>query len=271
MEYKNILLERDEDTLKVTLNRPEVLNAISNPMIMELMDLFSKLRDDDEIRFLVFTGAGRAFSSGADLKEMGKAFEEGLPQFMEDGKKKQKLGHRLMKEVENLEQITIAAVNGVMAGAGMALALACDFRIASDKATFSIPETNVGVFFTWGCTPRLIKLVGPSKAKELIVTCDTIDASEALRIGLVNKVVPHERLMDEVKDFIQKIRRTSSIAVKFVKLIANAYSTPIIGDLTYYEPELVRLCYMSEDYEEAVRAFGEKRKPKFTGKLRIKE
>ena len=269
MEYKYILVERERDALKITLNRPEVLNAMNIPMIEELMDVFRKVRDDGDVRFLIFTGSGEAFSSGADMKETGKSREEGLLSFIEERKVKQKLGHKFMRELESLEQVTIGAVNGIAVGAGVALLLACDFRIASERARFYIPETNVGIFFTWGCTPRLVKLVGPSKAKELIMTCDITDAEEALRIGLVNKVVPHNSLMDEVQKFIDKIRKRSPLAIRLVKLVANAYSTPIIGDLTLYEPELVRLCYVCEDADEAIRAFREKREPRFTGKLRV--
>jgi enoyl-CoA hydratase/carnithine racemase len=270
-KFNNILVEQDGEILKVILNRPKVLNAMNIPMVEELLDLFSTIRHDRGIRFLVFTGAGRAFTSGADMKETDAAREQGYAAFLEGRKVKQKLGHVFMKSLENLEQVTIVAANGMVVGAGIALALGCDFRIASDQALFSIPEAGIGIFFTWGSTARLVKLVGPSNAKELIMTCDQIDAEEAFRIGFVNKVVPHERLMEEVYGFIGKIARRSDIAVRQTKLIANAVSTPLIGDISNYEPELVELCYLNEDADEAVNAFKEKREPRFTGKTRIVE
>jgi len=269
--YQNILAEQDREILKVTLNRPNVLNAMSIPMVEEFIDLFSKIRNDREIRFVVFTGAGRAFSSGADMKETDEARQQGLAAFVESRKVKQKLGHIFMKALENLEQVTIAAANGWVIGGGVALTLGCDFRIASEQAVFNIPETGIGLFFTWGSTARMVKLLGPSKAKELIMTCDRIDAQEAFRIGLVNKVVSHEKLMEGVYEFIAKIAKRSNIAIRHVKLIANAVSTPLIGDIGNYEPELVELSYLNEDAEEAVKAFKEKREPRFTGKIRIVE
>ena len=270
-KYKFILVERDKNIMIVTLNRPEVLNAVNIPMVEEMLDLFSEIRHDRGVRFLVFTGTGRAFTSGADMKETEEARRKEYADFVESRKVKQKLGHIFMKSLENLEQVTVVAANGLVVGAGVALALGCDFRIASDRALFSIPETGIGLFFTWGSTARLVKLVGPSNAKELIMTCDQIDAAEALRIGFVNKVVPHETLMEEVDRFIGKIARRSDVAIRHTKLIANAISTPLVGDICNYEPELVELCYLNEDAQEAINAFKEKREPRFTGKTRIAE
>ena len=269
--YQNILTEQDGQILKVTLNRPEVLNAMNLPMVEEIMDLFSKIRNDRNIRFVVFTGNGRAFTAGVDMKETAEAKEQGYAAFVESRKIKQKLGHIFMKYLENLEQVTIVAANGLVVGAGIAFALGCDFRISSDRALFSIPETSIGIFFTWASTARMVKLVGLSNAKEMIMTGDRIDADEAFRIGLVNKVVPHDRLMEEVYNFIGKIARRSNIAIRYTKLIANAVATPLIGDISNYEPELVELCYLNEDTEEAINAFKEKREPRFTGKTRIVE
>lgn len=266
MNYETLLVEKYGETTIVTLNIPDKLNPIGARVVEELTAAWEKAKEDGT-RFIVFTGAGRAFSAGANLREADTESKKGIAYFQSARIERQKGGHKFMRELERLEQITICAINGIAAGAGVALALACDFRIASDKATLSIPEVNVGLFFTWGCTPRLIRLVGPSKAKELIMTCDTIDAAEALRIGLVNKVVPHEKLMDSVKEMIEKIASKAPHAIRMTKMIANAVSTPLIGDISFYEPDLVAICYGSGDPVEGHKAFLEKRKPSFKGRM----
>ncbi|RLC71451.1 MAG: hypothetical protein DRI26_05085, partial [Chloroflexi bacterium] len=185
MDYETLLIDKKEGITTVTLNRPAKLNAMSEQMIQELVQLFTELRQDAVTRFVIFTGAGRAFSAGADVATLAD-----LGKDLTLARMGQLLGHDFMRSLENLEQVTIAAVNGLAMGAGLSLAMACDFRIASETASFGIPEAAVGVFFTWGCTPRLTKLIGPAKAKELIMTADPVDAKEALAIGLVNKVLP---------------------------------------------------------------------------------
>jgi len=144
--------------------------------------------------------------------------------------------------------------------------MGCDFRIASQSASFGIPEANIGIFFTWGCTPRLTRLIGPAKAKELIMTCDRIDAEEALSIGLVNKVVPPEQLMEAAHELVDKIAARGPLAIRIAKKIVNAAAAANFGDLYICEPELVERLFVSPEPAEGIRAFIEKRKPKFTGR-----
>lgn len=266
MSYETILVEKDDYITTITLNRPERLNTVNARMIEELAQVFTELKEDDETRFVIVTGAGRVFTAGADLNDSRIAAERGKDYHVRDRRRSQKKGHDFMRLLESLEQVTIVAFNGLAVGAGIALSEACDFRIAAESASFLIAETNVGIFFTWGSTPRLVRLIGPARTKEFIMTAEPIDAQEALRIGLVNKVVPDQELMKATHEMIEKIASRAPLAVKMTKMIVNAVSKPTIGDVSLYEPDLVARLYLSDDPREALDAFFEKRKPKFTGK-----
>ncbi|MBE0414995.1 MAG: enoyl-CoA hydratase/isomerase family protein [Dehalococcoidia bacterium] len=263
MAYETLLVEKLGATTTVTLNRPAKLNAMNGQMLAEFDQLFTELRTDLETRFVIFTGAGRAFTSGADLRDLVVPTEGPVPPHAR-ARLGQLGGQDFIRSLESLEQITIAAVNGFALGAGLVLAMGCDFRIASENASFGIPETNVGLFFTWGCTPRLTRLIGPAKAKEMILTCDVIGAEEALAIGLVNKVVPRERLMEAAHELIDKIASRAPLAIRMTKKLVNAAAAPNFGDLYICEPELVERLFLSPDLTEGMRAFIEKRKPNFT-------
>lgn len=266
MTYKNLTIEREERVLTVTLNRPDKLNAMSPELITELLHLASELREDPDCRFVIITGAGRAFSAGADLSGRGGPAPERPEEEATLYRYKQLLGHDFMRTMENLEQITIAAVNGLALGAGLSICMTCDFRIASEKAFFGIPETNVGIFYTWGCTPRLTALIGPAWTKDLIMTTRKIDANEALRIGLVHRVVSEDRLMEIAKELAGEIATKAPLAIRMTKKIINASAAPNIGDIYLCEPELVERLYLSHEPWEGANAFLERRKPLFKGK-----
>jgi len=263
MKYKTLLVERSGNMATVTLNRPEILNAMNTQVMLELKELLAQLRGEQETRFVIFTGAGKAFSCGVEFTK--KAMDERYagPELPNE-RLWQLFGHDFMHTMENLEQVTIAAVNGAAVGAGLCLAMNCDFRIASENAVFGIPEANLGIFFTWGATPRLTALIGPAKTKEMIMTCDNIDSREALAMGLVNKVVPAEQLMSSCKELVEKIATKGPLAVRICKKIVNAASLSRMADLYPCEPELVERLHLSGDVEEGVRAFMEKRPPRFT-------
>jgi len=265
MTFKTIIVEKSGRTATVTLNRPDKLNAMNSQMIEEFNTLFQELKEDDQTRCVIFTGAGRAFTAGIDLNSM--AAEAGDSVSVEtSGRVQQLWGHDFVRSLENIEQITIAAINGLAVGGGVVISMSCDFRIASEKARLGVVETNVGIFFTWGCTPRITALLGPAKAKELIMTGDIIDAEKALRIGLVNQVVPHDQLMITVKNLSEKIESKAPLAIRMTKKLVNASTAAGFGNTYLLEPELVERLYLSQDPAEGALAFKERRMPQFVGK-----
>ena len=236
-EYRNLLLEADPPVLKVTLNRPAKGNAVNKEMSAELMDLFTELRYEPDIHYVVITGQGRFFSVGADIPEAVRNMENGKLG-SEQIRTYQADGNELMRKLENLEQITICAINGPMIGGGLALAMACDFRLMDSEAWTSIPESELGLFFTWGSTPRLTKLVGGSMAKKLIMLCDRIDADEALRIGLVDQVTPPGELNNVVEEMLAKLKKIPFLPIRLTKKIVNSVEATAMGNIAVFEPEL---------------------------------
>jgi enoyl-CoA hydratase/carnithine racemase len=263
MEFETLQIERDGEVMTVSLNRPEKLNAINDTMIKELTDLCATLRGDTSTRFVIITGTGKAFSSGADLASAFQSAEgESAPPY-EMARLQQLRGHEMMQSLEKLEQITIAAINGVCLGGGFAIALACDFRIVAQDAVFALPETHVGIFFTWGSTPRLTRLIGPSRAKELIMTCDEVYAREAMIWGLANRVASQKDVLETTRDFVDTIARQGPLSVRLTKKIVNAASLQSLGDIWACEPELVERMLLSNEPIEGMNAFVEKREPNF--------
>ncbi len=251
-EYKSLLLEADKPVLKIILNRPAKANAVNKEMISELMDLFTRLRYETEYHFIVITGQGKFFSAGADIPEAIREIERG--QMMDDQIRTYQLdGHELMHKIENLEQITICAINGYMVGGGLALAMACDFRIMDAEAKLSIPEAELGLFFTWGSTPRLTKLVGGSKAKELIMLCNEIGAEEALRIGLVDKVTPSGQLHTTVEEMLLKLKKRPFLPIRLTKKIINSIEATANGNIAIFEPELHEHSHLTGIPQECMR------------------
>ncbi len=262
MDYQNLSIGKSGHTMTVTLNRPEKLNAMNTALLFELKDLLQRLRGDEETRFVIFTGAGRAFSCGVEFSR-----EEMERRYAAPGLGNERLwqlfGHDFMHAMENLEQVTLAAVNGAAVGSGLCLAMNCDFRIASETAVFGIPEANLGIFFTWGATPRLTSLIGPARAKEMIMTCENYGAAEALSMGLVNRVVSGERLMSYSMDFVRKMSGKGPLALRICKKIVNAASLSRMAELYPCEPELVERLMLSDESKEGIEAFLEKRSPRF--------
>ena len=274
MAYETILVEKKGATTVVTLNRPEKLNAVNGQMLAEIDQLLAELRGDISTRFVILTGAGRAFSSGADMGPRGATPPEAVQAVSQDQRllqmarqqdMVQMAAHDRIRTYLNLEQVTIAAVNGYCLGAGLVFAMESDFIIAAEDALLGIPETNVGVFYTWGSSARLSRLVGPMWAKHMIMTCENVTAQQALSIGLAVQVVPTDKLMDAAFELVDKIASKAPLATRLTKKLVNAYTAAGRGDLYLVEPELVGHLYVSGDPEEGGRAFREKRPPKFSG------
>ena len=260
MELKNVILEKDSNLAVVTINRPKALNALNSDTLKDLDTVIDDLEKENDIYAVIITGAGeKSFVAGADIAEMKDLNEE-------QGREFGTLGNKVFRRLENLNKPTIAAISGFALGGGCELAMACDIRIASEKAKFAQPEAGLGITPGFGGTQRLARIVGIGKAKEMIYTCDMIKADEALRIGLVNKVVPLENLLDEASAMAAKIVANAPIAVRLCKDAINRGLQVDIDKAIEIEAEDFGKCFSSEDQKEGMSAFLERRDKNFKNK-----
>lgn len=259
MDFKNIILEKEGNIAFIKLNRPKALNALNSETLKELDNAIELIENDAEIYAVVLTGEGKAFVAGADISEM-----KGLNSL--EGRQFGILGNKVFRRIETLEKPIIAAVNGFALGGGCELSMAADIRIASSKAKFGQPEVGLGITPGFGGTQRLARLVGEGKAKELIFTGDLINAEEALRIGLVNKVVEPEQLAEEATNMAKKIASNAPIAVKLCKDAINKGMQMDMDNALMYEAQVFGLCFSTEDQKEGMGAFIEKRDKAFKNK-----
>ena len=260
MGYQTLLVEKRNRIAFVTINRPDKLNALNAQAKTELKAAFEEIRDDSEVDAVVLTGAGeKGFVAGTDIKELTQLDEQSGKSFSEEGQ-------AVLNLIENLGKPVIAAVNGYALGGGTELALACHIRIASENAKFGQPEVNLGIIPGYGGTQRLARLVGKGRALEMILSGDQIDAQEALRIGLVNKVVPLPDLLKTAEALAAKIISKGQMAVKLALQSVNATHELSLEAGQSLEAELFGRCCKSEDFKEGTTAFLEKRKPVFKNK-----
>ena len=260
MDYQNIIYSAENGIATITINRPKALNALNLATMTELKDVVAKIAVDPEVKVVIITGSGsKSFVAGADIVEMSTKNAV-------EGRVWGQVGQDTFTAIENLPQPVIAAINGFALGGGCELSCACDIRYASENAKFGQPEVGLGITPGFGGTQRLPRVVGRGYGKELIFTAQMIDAQEAYRIGLVNKVVPQEQLMDEVKKTAKKIASNAKIAVQLAKAAVNrGINCDVITGIAY-EAEVFGLCFATEDQKEGMGAFVEKRKATFTGK-----
>jgi enoyl-CoA hydratase len=252
----NLLLEVENGIAVVTINRPKSLNALNSETLAELDGCFSDIEKRDDVKVLILTGSGeKSFVAGADISEMVNNDAIG-------GRKMALLAKVAFEKLENMRQATIAAVNGFALGGGCEIAMACDIRVASENAKFAQPEVGLGTIPGFGGTQRLARLVGKGRAKELIFTTDMIDAQEAYRIGLANKVVPLPELLDKCKEIAKKIMAQSSYAVSLAKAAINAGLDVDLNSGLKLEADLFGLTFATADKKEGMTAFVEKRKEK---------
>ena len=254
--YDTLIVEQADEIVTVTLNRPK-LNLFNQQMVEELIQVWHSLRHNSTARFVILTAQGNHFSAGADLKEIGQGELSA-----EDARRMQLAGHEMMRSLESLEQVTAAALQGIVCGAGMAAAQACDFRIMAEDSYYIVPETNIGTYYTWGCTPRLVRMVGASKAMEIIMTCDPIPAQEAYRLNLANKVVPNNIVLEATQEFIAKIASKSPTCIRLTKKIALGASMEGFGNMFICEPELMQEVVYTGETQKGIEAFLQKRQPK---------
>jgi enoyl-CoA hydratase len=260
MEFKNTLYEKKDGIATITINRPKALNALNEEAVQEILSRLKDAEKDENVKVIVITGAGeKAFCAGLDLKTVQNI---SVVEAVETTRR----GQKLTFAIEELGKAVIAAINGYALGGGLELAMACDIRIASENARVGQPELNVGLIPGWGGTQRLPRFVGKGIAKELVFTGKMIDAKTAEKIGLINMVVPPEKLKSAVEELSRVIMSKPPIAIKLAKeLINNSIETDQRTGLTH-EAEAFGILTSTEDFKEGVLAFIEKRKPQFKGK-----
>ena len=260
MEFKTLLFDLTDGIATVTLNRPDALNSVTMDMRHDFTALMDALFFDEAIKVVIFTGAGRAFSSGGDMGHFERDWL--TPAFRANSRRLTKF----FDDLEALEKPVIAAINGPATGAGLELALACDIRFAAEEATLGFRENYIGLIPGVGGCARFVRTIGVARAKEMIFTGKMIPAAEAAAIGLINKVVPGEKLLDEALDtarlLLKRAPQSIGLAKKVLNTIANMDQTSGIVVEGLAQSILLR----TEDHQEGLRAFREKRKPQFTGK-----
>lgn len=259
MEYKNIIFEIKEGIGYVTMNRPKALNALNTEVLTELDHVFREIDKNKEVQVVIVTGAGRSFIAGADIAQMSEL--NGT-----EGRDMTIQGQLVMELIESINKPVIAAINGFALGGGNELAMACDVRIASEKAKFGQPEVNLGIIPGYGGTQRLPRLVGKGMAKKLIYSGEMIDAQEAYRIGLVQEVVPAEELMAAAEKLAKTIMEKAPIAIKMAKVAINNGLNTDLKTGVQFEAESYTSTFVSEDRVEGMKAFVEKRPAQFKNK-----
>ena len=260
MAYPNLLVETREGITFVTVNRPDKLNALNDATVAEIDAAFAAVAADPAVRGVILTGAGeKAFVAGADIAELAT-------QSPVDGKERSIRGQRVLDRIERLGKPVIAAVNGFALGGGCELAMACHVRIASENAKLGTPEVKLGIMCGYAGTQRLPRLVGKGRALEMLLTGEMVDAAEALRIGLVNRVVPREKLLAEAEGLMRKMLANGPVSLRFTLEAVNDGLETGFDEAERQEATLFGLICTTEDMKEGTKAFLEKRPARFQGK-----
>ena len=262
MEFKNLIIRKEDNVCIVTINNPQSMNSLNSEVLSELDKVFTNIEEDHSIDVVILTGEGRAFVAGADISQMSTMNAAEGKDFGEQGSK-------LFRKIELLPKPVIAAINGFALGGGCELALACDIRISSSKAKLGQPEVGLGITPGFSGTQRLPRIVGEGRAKELIYTAKAITAEEAYRIGLVNKVVEPEVLIDEALALAKQIAEKSASAVALAKLSINSEYNCSIEKAISMESQNFGKCFENNDQKEGMSAFLNKRNPEFTDKVQF--
>jgi enoyl-CoA hydratase len=263
MQFENILFAKDNTSgiAKLTINRPNARNALNKAARREIRTVMEDLKKDQSVRLLIITGVGdKAFMSGMDITDLEKMSPVDIEEFVST------LGQQMYQDIENLDIPVIGMINGYCLAGGVELASVCDIRIASERAKFGLPEINIGFIPGGGATQRLPRLVGWGRAKEMMFTGKIIDAVEAEHIGLVDRVVPHDKLEEAVYALAGDILNKSPLIIKYLKKAINRGMYTDLAAGLVYEKLTWALCFATEDHNEGINAFLTKRKPQFKGK-----
>jgi enoyl-CoA hydratase len=261
MEYSTIQFKKEGEIGYIILNRPKQLNSINKKMIEELYYLIDEeIENDDELGVIIITGNEKIFCAGADITEVTKVSSVKNAYFFS------KRYQNVFNKVENISKIVIAAISGYAVGGGCELALSCDWRVLSETARMGLAEINIGALPGGGGTQKLPRLIGVAKAKELLYTGEAISASEALKIGLANIVVPADKLLEEAKIIAEKLLTRSKIALRFIKQTVNSGMNMNLESALEWEAQCFAGLSTTHDFREGTAAFLEKRKPQFKGK-----
>lgn len=259
MSSKQITVRHDEVIAIVSLARPETRNVLSRDLVTGLLSVFASLKDDERVKGIVVTGEGKHFCAGADISEMARMTSAEAASFAE-------LGQKVMFAVEKVGKPVIAAVNGLALGGGLELALACDFIVAADSAVFAAPEVLLGIMPGFGGTQRLPRLIGKSRAKEMVFTGERVTAEQAYAIGLVNRLVSDDLLLTETVALLKSICSRGVLSLRVAKEVIDAGSGVDLATACLMERDAFALCFATNDQKEGMRAFMEKREPRFTGR-----
>lgn len=260
MAYTTLIVEKKDHVCTITINRPEALNAINSTVMSDLQSCFESIKADRDVRAVIITGSGpKAFVAGADIKELAQMTPADAVDLALRGK-------RLCDTIETVGVPVIAAVNGFALGGGCELACACTFRLCSENAKFGQPEIKLGIMPGFGGTQRFPRVIGMGRALEMLLTGDQIDAAEALRIGLVNRVVPQAELLAAAEKVALSICANAPVAARNIMESVHRGASMPLDQALLYEAHLFALCFTTEDQKEGTRAFVEKRKANFAGK-----
>jgi 2-(1,2-epoxy-1,2-dihydrophenyl)acetyl-CoA isomerase len=260
----HLLVDVNDGVAVLTFNRPERLNALSGEMIEQTIAALEKFATDPAVGCIVVTGADRGFCAGGDVQSMNAG--GGAPLTFEQRLDRQRAGQRLSGLLYSIPKVTIAAVNGAAAGAGLSIALACDLRVASDKAKFTTAFAKVGLGGDYGITWPLTRMLGEAKAKELLFLSDILTSDQALALGLVNRVVPHDQLLSTAREWATRIARGPQVSYRYMKENVRLASQQDYQSMLDREAWTHLRCGETEDHREGARAFVEKREPQFKGK-----
>lgn len=258
MPFENLIVKQIDGIAIITINRPQAMNALNSELLAELGQLIKEIELDSDIKVVIITGSGKSFVAGADIAEM-------VAKSAVQGREFARLGNAVFTALEEMEKPVIAVINGYALGGGCELALACDIRLASERAKLGQPEVSLGITPGFGGTQRLAKTVGVAKAKELIFTGRMIDSKEAQAIGLVNQVYPPEILMDEAEKMAREITAKGPIAISYAKRAINEGLNLDLKRGLELESQLFGLCFSTYDQKEGMTAFLNKRQAEFKG------